>query len=82
MNNLTDLSRHIPTPEAALTVAYTPIRLPMEGRQPLELGLSAPAVGSNLPIVLLSHGFGRPTISPRRMAMRRWRSSGRSVVSR
>jgi predicted dienelactone hydrolase len=64
MNNLIDLSRHIPTPEAALTVAYTPIRLPMEGRQPLELRLSAPAAGSNLPIVLLSHGFGPSNYIP------------------
>lgn len=64
MNNLIDLSRHIPTPEAALTVAYTPIRVQMEGRQPLELRLSAPAVGSNLPIVLLSHGFGPSNYIP------------------
>jgi predicted dienelactone hydrolase len=64
MNNLIDLSRHIPTPEAALTVAYTPIRLPMEGRQPLELRLTAPAVGSDLPIVLLSHGFGPSNYLP------------------
>lgn len=64
MNNLIDLSRHIPTPEAAPTVAYTPIRLPMEGRQPLELRLTAPAVGSDLPIALLSHGFGPSSYLP------------------
>ncbi|MBY5825769.1 dienelactone hydrolase [Rhizobium leguminosarum] len=64
MNNLIDLSRHIPTPEASLTVAYTPIRLPMDGRQPLELRLTAPAVGSDLPIVLLSHGFGPSNYLP------------------
>ncbi|MGO7445815.1 alpha/beta hydrolase family protein [Rhizobium ruizarguesonis] len=64
MNNLIDLSRHIPTPEAALPVAYTPIHLPMEGRQPLELRLTAPAVGSDLPIVLLSHGFGPSNYLP------------------
>jgi predicted dienelactone hydrolase len=64
VNNLIDLSRHIPTPEAALTVAYTPIRLPMEGRQPLELRLTAPSVGSDLPIVLLSHGFGPSNYLP------------------
>ena len=58
MNNLMDLARHIPTPEAALTVAYTPIRLDMPGRQPLELRLTAPANGTNLPVVLLSHGYG------------------------
>jgi predicted dienelactone hydrolase len=64
MNNLIDLARHIPTPEATLTVAYTPIRLPMPGRQPLELRLTAPATGSDLPIVLLSHGFGPSNYIP------------------
>lgn len=58
MNNLINLSRSIPTPQAALTVAYTPIILPMAGRTPLELRLTAPASGSALPIVLLSHGAG------------------------
>ncbi len=64
MNNLIDLAKHIPTSEASLTVAYTPIRLPMTGRQPLELRLTAPATGSNLPIVLLSHGFGPSNYIP------------------
>lgn len=64
MNNLINLAKHIPTPEATLTVAYTPIRLPMPGRQPLELRLTAPATGNNLPIVLLSHGFGPSNYIP------------------
>lgn len=64
MNNLIDLAEHIPTPEATLTVAYTPIRLPMVGRQPLELRLTAPATGGNLPIVVLSHGFGPSNYIP------------------
>ncbi|MBD0417046.1 alpha/beta hydrolase family protein [Oryzicola mucosus] len=58
MNNLIDLSRSIPTPQAALTVAYTPVVLPMAGRSPLELRVTAPAKGNALPIVLLSHGAG------------------------
>lgn len=58
MNNLIELSRTIPTPEPGLTVAYTPITLPMVGRTPLELRLTAPAEGEGLPIVLLSHGAG------------------------
>lgn len=58
MNNLIDLARHIPAPDAALTVAYTPVRLAMDGRSPLELRITAPAMGNNLPIVILSHGFG------------------------
>lgn len=58
MNRLINLSRALPTPDPALTVAYTPIRLEMPGRQPLELRLTAPATGDGLPIVILSHGFG------------------------
>jgi predicted dienelactone hydrolase len=57
-NNLIDIARNIPTPDAALTIAYSPIRLDMAGRQPLELRLTAPAVDDRLPIVILSHGFG------------------------
>lgn len=64
MNNLIDLARHIPTPDAAMTVAYTPIRLEMAGRPPLELRLTAPANGEKLPVVLLSHGFGPSNYIP------------------
>ncbi len=64
MNNLINLAKHIPTPEATLTVAYTPIRLSMPGRQPLELRLTAPANGDKLPIVLLSHGYGPSNYIP------------------
>lgn len=58
MNNLIDLARHIPTPDAAVTVAYSPVSLPMPGRPPLDLRITAPAHGRNIPIVLLSHGHG------------------------
>lgn len=58
MNRLIDRARALPTPEPALAAAYTPIRLEMPGRQPLELRLTAPATGDGLPIVILSHGFG------------------------
>jgi predicted dienelactone hydrolase len=64
MNNLIDLARYIPTPEATPTVAYTPITLPMEGRQPLALRITAPAMGADLPIVLLSHGHGPSNYIP------------------
>lgn len=64
MNKLIDLARHIPAPDACLTIAYTPIRLPMENRQPLELRVTAPAMGGTLPIVLLSHGFGPSNYIP------------------
>jgi predicted dienelactone hydrolase len=64
MNRLITLSRELPTPEPEITVAYTPIRLPMPGRQPLELRLTAPAAGGDLPIVILSHGFGPSNYLP------------------
>lgn len=64
MNRLITLSRALPTPDPALTVAYTPIRLEMPGRQPLELRLTAPAAGHALPIVILSHGFGPSNYIP------------------
>ncbi|MEQ1404067.1 dienelactone hydrolase [Neorhizobium sp. Rsf11] len=63
-NNLIELARHIPTPEAALTLAYSPIRLHLADRQPLELRLTAPASGEKLPIVILSHGFGPSNYVP------------------
>ncbi|RVV98263.1 dienelactone hydrolase [Mesobaculum littorinae] len=64
MNRLITLSRALPTPEPEITVAYTPILLPMPGRQPLELRLTAPATGRDLPIVILSHGFGPSNYIP------------------
>ncbi|MCI5074385.1 dienelactone hydrolase [Oricola sp.] len=64
MNNLIDLARHIPTPEPALTVAYTPVVLAMEGRQPLELRVTAPAAGTDIPVVVFSHGHGPSNYIP------------------
>ena len=64
MNRLINLARGLPTPAPSMTVAYTPILIPMPGRQPLELRLTAPANGNKLPIVLLSHGFGPSNYIP------------------
>ncbi len=58
MNRLIDRARQLPTPDPALTIAYTPIRLAMPDRPDLELRLTAPAMGLNLPVVLFSHGHG------------------------
>jgi predicted dienelactone hydrolase len=58
MNRLISLAQHLPTPEAAPTVAYTPIRLSLPNRSALELRLTAPISGRDLPVVLFSHGFG------------------------
>ena len=59
MNKLIDKACAIPVAEPALTVAYSPVTLPVPGRAtPLELRITAPAAGDDLPIVLLSHGHG------------------------
>lgn len=64
MNRLIDRACHLPTPEPELTVAYTPIRLPLPDRPPLELRLTCPAEGTDLPIVLFSHGYGPSNYIP------------------
>ncbi|WP_411839037.1 alpha/beta hydrolase family protein [Paracoccus sp. ME4] len=64
MNRLIDRSRALPTPDAALSVAYAPIRMEMPGRPPLELRLTAPAAGDHVPVVILSHGFGPSNAIP------------------
>lgn len=64
MNRLIDLARHLPTPDPAPTVAYTPIRIPLPDRPALELRLTAPAFGGDLPVVLFSHGFGPSNYIP------------------
>lgn len=64
MNRLITTSRSLPTPGPEMTVAYTPILLPMPGRPPLALRLTAPAAGDDLPIVILSHGYGPSKVIP------------------
>lgn len=59
MNNLITLARHIPVSPATQTVAVNPVVLPAPGRGlPLEMRITAPAMGRDLPIILLSHGHG------------------------
>jgi predicted dienelactone hydrolase len=49
----------LPAPEAAPTMSISPLRLPAPNRgAPLELRITAPMTGDNLPIILLSHGHG------------------------
>ena len=64
MNRLITTARTLPTPEPEMTVAYTPILLPMPDRPPLALRLTAPAAGNNLPIMILSHGYGPSNVIP------------------
>lgn len=59
MNNLINKARTLPAGEPVVTMAVSPVRLIAPGRpNPLELRITAPATGDELPIVLLSHGHG------------------------
>ncbi len=59
MNNLINLARHIPVNEANMTISVSPVTLPISNRGlPLELRITAPVTGHDLPIILLSHGHG------------------------
>lgn len=59
MNNLIDKARRIPVGEARTTISISPVSLAAPGRgMPLEMRVTAPATGRDLPIVLLSHGHG------------------------
>lgn len=59
MNALIQDAAHIPIGEAAQTISINPITIPAAWRpRPLEVRVTAPVTGQNLPILLLSHGHG------------------------
>jgi predicted dienelactone hydrolase len=59
MNHLINESRHIPDLPPQLTLSISPIGITIEGRATqLELRITLPAKGNNIPIILLSHGHG------------------------
>lgn len=59
MNKLITLAANIPVSPAITTLTINPVTLPAPGRgAPLELRITAPMQGGNLPILLLSHGHG------------------------
>lgn len=59
MNNLIDVARYIPIGDAQPVISVTPVTLAAPDRGlDLELRVTAPITGSNLPIILLSHGHG------------------------
>ena len=50
---------HIPVTEGTPVVSYGPITFAVPGRPvPLEVKVSMPATGTDLPVILLSHGHG------------------------
>jgi predicted dienelactone hydrolase len=60
MNKLISDALRIPVTEAAPSLSVSSITLPAPDRSlPLELRVTAPATGEDLPIVLLSHGGGQ-----------------------
>lgn len=59
MNNLIDRALQLPVLDAVQTISISPISLPAPKRgMPLEMRITLPATGSDLPIILLSHGDG------------------------
>lgn len=59
MNKLINKARHIPVCDPVQTVSVSPVMLAAPGRGlPLEMRITAPVTGSDLPVVLLSHGHG------------------------
>lgn len=59
MNNLITEARHIPIGNAVQTISINPVTLSAPDRElPLELRITAPVTGGDLPVILLSHGHG------------------------
>ena len=59
MNNLIDRARQLPIRDAVQTISISPVSLAAEGRgAPLEMRITLPTLGSDLPILLFSHGDG------------------------
>uniref|UniRef100_A6VS99 AB hydrolase-1 domain-containing protein n=1 Tax=Marinomonas sp. (strain MWYL1) TaxID=400668 RepID=A6VS99_MARMS len=59
MNNLVTESKNIPESNRQLTLSISPITLTVEGREtPLELRITLPVSGDDIPIILFSHGHG------------------------
>jgi len=65
MNNLVTESKNIPETNRQLTQSISPITLTIEGRDtPLELRITLPLSGNDIPIILLSHGHGPSSYLP------------------
>ena len=59
MNNLVHDAIHIPVSDAVPTLSVSPVTLDVPGRYgPLELRVTAPVAGRDLPVLLISHGGG------------------------
>jgi len=59
MNKLIQKAQHLPVNEATSVISVAPVIVPSPGRVvALEVRISAPITGENLPIIILSHGHG------------------------
>lgn len=59
MNNLLKVAGHIPVNDEVSVISISPIKLLAPDRgMDLEVRISAPITGTNLPVILLSHGHG------------------------
>jgi predicted dienelactone hydrolase len=59
VNNLINDALLIPVSDPLQTISISPVVIEVEDRPlPLELRITAPATGDDLPVVLLSHGHG------------------------
>jgi pimeloyl-ACP methyl ester carboxylesterase len=59
MNNLIGKAGLIPVSDEEVTISISPVTLPAPGRpRPLEMRITAPAAGRNLPVILFCHGHG------------------------
>ncbi len=59
MNDLITKARLIPINDAVSTISVSPVVFQVPGRpRPLEMRITVPAQGRDLPIILLSHGHG------------------------
>ena len=59
MNRLVDRAASIPVDDAVPVIAVSPVTLPAPGRGlDLEMKVTAPVTGRDLPVILLSHGHG------------------------
>ncbi|AKI00244.1 putative dienelactone hydrolase [Hoeflea sp. IMCC20628] len=59
MNNLITDAARIPVNEACQTLSISPVTLPAPDRGlPLQMRITTPVAGDDLPIILLSHGHG------------------------
>lgn len=59
MNNLLKIAHHIPVNDEVPVISVNPVSLPAPDRgMDLEVRISAPVAGKNMPVILFSHGHG------------------------